>query len=269
MPRPARAFRNSLPPHSPGCPPAPRGLLLSHVLRHVRTNRRGAAPLGSPLREGRTRRTCAARLPPPAAEPSGPAPPPPLAAAARGGRGRCRHGERDVTAATRGHPANQRAPGGLARRPNQGPRCAVRHRPKNARCCQSVGAKVRPRWRHGAHEGVPGRVRAGFRYRWRARVAGVRGSGRSGGGRGRGQERRGEAAAAAAAAPPPPPPRPASRSAFLLRLPPATPDRGSARFSAPLPPAASGERVGPGPPVTRGGGPSAAPGLGPCRPLSA
>lgn len=112
MPRPARAFRNSLPPHSPGCPPAPRGLLLSHVLRHVRTNRRGAAPLGSPLREGRTRRTCAARLPPPAAEPSGPAPPPPLAAAARGGRGRCRHGERDVTAATRGHPANQRAPGG-------------------------------------------------------------------------------------------------------------------------------------------------------------
>lgn len=190
MPRPARAFRNSLPPHSPGCPPAPRGLLLSHVLRHVRTNRRGAAPLGSPLREGRTRRTCAARLPPPAAEPSGPAPPPPLAAAARGGRGRCRHGERDVTAATRGHPANQRAPGGLARRPNQGPRCAVRHRPKNARCCQSVGAKVRPRWRHGAHEGVPGRVRAGFRYRWRARVAGVRGSGRSGGGRG--EDRRGE-----------------------------------------------------------------------------
>lgn len=86
-------------------------------------------------------------------------------------------------------------------------------------------------------------------------------------GEGRGQERRGEAAAAAA--PPPPPPRPASRSAFLLRLPPATPDRGSARFSAPLPPAASGERVGPGPPVTRGGGPSAAPGLGPCRPLSA
>lgn len=246
MPRPARAFRNSLPPHSPGCPPAPRGLLLSHVLRHVRTNRRGAAPLGSPLREGRTRRTCAARLPPPAAEPSGPAPPPPLAAAARGGRGRCRHGERDVTAATRGHPANQRAPGGLARRPNQGPRCAVRHRPKNARCCQSVGAKVRPRWRHGAHEGVPGRVRAGFRYRWRARVAGVRGSGRSGGGRGedrRGEERGGGGGGGTSTT--------TTEAGFPLRL-PAPPSTGNARqrqrpLLRPPPPRGVGRAGRPGP----------------------
>lgn len=96
-------------------------------------------------------------------------------------------------------------------------------------------------------------MRAGFRYRWRARVAGVRGSGRSGGGEGR----RGGGGGTEAGA------RQVSRSAFHRER------EAEAAPASPPPPAASGERLRPGPPVTRGGGLSAAPGLGPCRPLSA
>lgn len=236
------------------------------MLRHVRINRHETVPVGFLLREARTREgptgPGTARLPLPGSGPGPPGPPQPRpgalvslsAGAATADQAATaplpltrRPGRHSGYAGPPGQSARPRGPARRkARRPNQGPRRAcVTGRTPHAVANQRAPRPVR------ADVGEPTR---GPRARARgfplplARARGRRERKRE---EWRGEGRRGGAAA----------PRQVSRSAFHR-------ERETEAAPASLP-AAPGERLRPGPPVTRGGGLSAAPGLGPCRPLSA
>lgn len=186
-----------------------------------------------------------------------------LAGVALAGRGRCCPGrpgpaaadpETGETQQPRGaaRPTNQRSPG---TQPGERPGGPIRD--LAARCVTGCTPHA------VANQRAPRPDRADVAERAREPRARARGFplplARARGGRvrkreeRRGEGRRGEAAVAA--------PRQVSRAAFHREC--------ETEAASASPRAASGERLRPGPPVTRGGGLSAAPGLGPCRPLSA